>query len=97
LPLVSEGYALEPADLDAIVRALGQARTELGDDVRDLTVTPDAGASSDEVAQAFALLATAAGALSERIGTISETLSDNVAAYRASEEQTAGRFAGPVR
>lgn len=89
---VSGGYALEPAELDAIVGFLGDARSELTDDVRSLSVSPDAGRSTDEVAKAFGALSTAGGALAERVGVISSTLADNVARYREAEERVATTF-----
>lgn len=89
---VSGGYALEPAELDAIVGFLSDAESELHDDVGSLSVSPDAGRSTDEVAKAFGTLAVAGGALAERIGVISSTLADNVARYRDAEERVAGSF-----
>lgn len=89
---MSGGYALEPADLDAIVGSLADARAELTHDVRSLAVSPDAGRSSDEVARAFGALATATEALAEKIGAVSSTLADNVAHYRETEERVADSF-----
>lgn len=80
-----EGYGLEPAELDAIVGHLGEAGTALGKHESELAVTPDAGRSSDEVGQAFAMLATAIGGLAGTISDTSSTLSTNVSNYRAAE------------
>ena len=92
---VSEGYALEPAELDAIVGQLENARTDLAEHPDAVAVSPDAGQSSDEVARAFGILAAALGALSEGIGGIAGNLADNVATYRATEGAVAGAFDVP--
>ena len=89
---MSGGYALEPADLDAIVGFLDDAKSELGDGASSLPVTPDAGRSTDEVVKGFEVLSVAARALSEAIGGISTALADNVARYREAEERTEGSF-----
>lgn len=89
---MSGGYALESSDLDAIVRFLSAARSELANDVESLSASPDAGRSSDEVAKALSALSTAAGALAQRIGDISTTLADNVARYRGTESRVADSF-----
>lgn len=89
---MSGGYALEPAALDAIVGHLGDARSEMRDDVASLSTSPDAGRSSDEVAKAFDTLSTAADALAEKIGAVSSALADNVARYREAEERAARSF-----
>lgn len=89
---MSGGYALDSSDLDAIVRLLSVARTELSDDVESLSASPDAGRSSDEVAKAFSALSAAAGGLAQRIGDISTTLADNVARYRDTDARVGEAF-----
>lgn len=91
---MGEGYALEPADLDAIVRHLGAAGRELAAHRDTLAATPDAGRSSQEIASSFALLAAAVGGLADQIATTSTTLSENVSSYRDAEGRTAETFGG---
>lgn len=83
---------MEPAELDAIVKHLGNAKSELGDHRTSLAVTPDAGRSSDETANTFGMLAAALGGLAEQIGSMSATLSANVADYRAAESRAEDAF-----
>lgn len=89
---MSGGYALEPAELDAISGFLSDAQSDLADDVGSLSSSPDAGRSTDEVAKAFNTLSVAADALSQKIGEISSTLADNVARYREAEDRVAQSF-----
>lgn len=85
-----EGYGLEPAELTAIAGHLGEAGTALGDHESTLAVTPDAGRSSDEVVQAFAILATAVGAGARHVQEMSSTLSTNVRNYDLAERHASG-------
>jgi methyl-accepting chemotaxis protein len=80
--------------LSAIVGFLGSAGSTLSEQAKSLTVAPDAGRSSDEVAAAFRSLSVGAEALSSRIASISSTLADNVAQYRATDARAADAF-GP--
>lgn len=89
---MSEGYALEPAELDAIVQHLSNAQGELGDHQTTLATTPAAGRSSDETAKTFGTLAAALGGLAEQVGAMSSTLSANVADYRAAESRVERTF-----
>jgi len=91
---VSGGYALEPAELDAIGRFLGDAEGELADQAASVSASPDAGRSTDEVAKAFGTVSVAVGALAERIAGISSALADNVAQYREAEDRVSGTY-GP--
>lgn len=80
-----EGYGLEPAELDAIVGHLAQAGGDLSKHESALAATPDAGASSEEVATALGMLARVVGGLSREIADASTMLSTNVANYREAE------------
>lgn len=79
-----DGSALSAvaADLDDVA---GQAR----DRTRRLELTPDAGRSSDETAQAITMLASVVGGIAEQLATMAGTLRTTVADYAAADDRSA--------
>ena len=59
-----------------------------------LGLAPDAGRSSDETARALGGLATTVAGVAEHLGTLASTLSETIAAYRASDERAQERQLG---
>jgi hypothetical protein len=98
MPRVGNGYTLDPAVMTTVATDLADTGSTLAARQGSLRVTPDAGASSTEVSQAFVGLASALAALAAAVSDVSGGVTDAVADYRASDQQVQHGFspAGPT-
>ena len=89
---MGNGYTLDPAVMTTVAADLADTSSTLAGQQASLTVTPDAGASSTEVAKAFEGLGSALAALARNVQDVSGGVTDAVAAYRASDDQVGHGF-----
>lgn len=89
------GYTLDAATINAIAADLDSVKGSLSGQEATARVTPDAGASSTEVSQAYAGFATALSALADSVGGVAQSVRDSVDAYQRSDDRSAGGFGGP--
>ena len=91
---MSEGYAYDAADMSAGSTELTAVSTRLDGQVDTLGVTPDAGASSDEVSKAFAGLATGLAGLAQGLTDLATGVTSSLSNYEAREDEVASHLGG---
>lgn len=80
------------ADLQQIAAVLDSAGSTLYSQSAHLEATPDAGASSDEVAKSLVSLASAVAGLAQHIGTLAESTGAAAADFTATDTAVGGAF-----
>jgi uncharacterized protein YukE len=81
---------VDPGDLQEIAGVLDTAGSSLFARASDLQSTPDAGASSHEVADALTGLASAVAALAQHIGSIAESTGAVSADFTGTDQAVQG-------
>ena len=80
------------ADLHQISSVLDSAGSALYGHTADLEASPDAGASSDEVAKALLSLSSAVAGLAQHIGTLAENTGATSADFTGTDGAVGGAF-----
>jgi hypothetical protein len=91
---MSDGYALDPAQLAAASAALGDVQDGLASQAAALELTPDAGASSTEVAGAFAALAGELTAVAQAVGAMATAVEQSRASYQSTDSRVGTGYEG---
>ena len=83
---------VHPQDLAQIAAVLDTAGSGLFSHASDLQTTPDAGASTDEVARALTVLSTAVAALADHLGTLAESTGAVNTLFTGTDQFVGSRF-----
>ncbi|NHC45205.1 hypothetical protein [Motilibacter aurantiacus] len=93
---MSDGYALDPAELTAAGGALRDVAGTLAGQAGMLAVSPDAGAGSDEVRKAFAALGGGVEGVAAALRDAAEALDVTVSTYVGTDAGVSEVFGGMV-
>lgn len=85
---------VDEVTLTTVSTDLTRAGSRVHDQAARLGPAPDAGRTSDETARAIGGLATTVAGVSEHLGTLASTLTETIAAYRASDDRGLERMPG---
>jgi ABC-type transporter Mla subunit MlaD len=81
---------VHPADLQQIVDILDDAGSSVFGQASSLEATPDAGASSDEVATALAALSSAVAGVAQHIGTLADNTEGTSSDFTGTDQAIGG-------
>src|SRR4051794_5721222 len=90
----SPDLEVHSADLQQIASVLDASGRALFGHASDLETSPDAGASSDEVAQALAGLSSAVAAVAQHLGALAESTGAADVDFSGTDGAVGGIFAG---
>lgn len=94
---MGDGYTLDPGVMTAVAGDLSDAAGTVRGQQGALAVKPDAGASSGEVADAFAGLASALTALAGTLEDISDNVTQAVSTYQSTDTSVGHGFSAVPR
>lgn len=90
--MAAGGFEADPATVSSVGRFLGTAKSELSTNVSAISLTPDAGSSSGEVASVLRSLGDATSGLAKKLEAISQILEAAATQYRRTDEVVESSF-----